>query len=182
MKKCIILLFSLLLLLSLIGCSSKNESVSQKNDSVSHYQGYGIETWKNGDKFSVKTDNSEWTVKILPKELTLEQEFGIEAWRSIMSIHLSYDMKADDRIKAIAGIKGCIEALAAQLKVGKMDFKDVYIGFGDIGKALKVFWEMSFVAADRFVGNRDGYYSNPEIYKLRMSLQSQVVAAMTKAY
>lgn len=149
-----------------------------------YFKGYGIkiETWQDGDKLTVKTDNWEFSVKILPEELSLEQEFAVRAWRDIMSIHLSYDMKKDDKIKAVDGIKGCIEALAAQIKVGKMDFKDVPIGFGDIGKALKVFWEMSFVAADRFVGNRDGYCSNPEIYKLRMSLQSQVVAAMTKAY
>jgi len=189
MKKCIVLLFLLLLLLSVVGCSAKNESVSQKNNSISHYQGYGIETQRNDDKLTVKTDSSEWSVKVLPKELSLEQEFALETWEYILNVPAPVSDPVSERKKYIeeknkakAIIESLVERLAAGIKTGQKDFKDVPIGFKDVEKALNILWETSFIAADRFGGNRDGYCSNPEIYKLRMSLQSQVVAMMTKTY
>jgi len=147
-----------------------------------YFKGYGIETWTNDDELTVKTDNGEFTVKILAEKFTREESFAFHCWNSILSVHLSHDMEINDKIKAVEEIQRFIEVLAVQIKTGKMDFKDVSVELEDIGKALNVFWKMFFVAADRFIGNEDGFCSDSEIYKLEMSLQSRVVAAMTRAY
>ena len=146
-----------------------------------HFKGYGIETWTNNDELTIKTDDCEFTVIILPKKFTKEESFAYHCWVGILSVHLTKDMGINDKIKAVEEIQGFIEILAKRIKTGKMA-KDVSINFKDIQKALKVFWSMSFVAADRIVGNEDGFCSDPEIYKLRMSLQSKVVGVITKTY
>jgi len=173
MKKIIVL--GIVFLILVIVCSVYAE---QKVN----FKGYGIETWTDNDKLTAKTDNGEFTVIILQKEFTREESFAFHCWDSILNIPLSSDMEINEKIKAVSAIHLFIEVLAAQIKTGEINCKDVSIGFKDIGKALNVFWKMSFVAADRLVGNNDGYCSDAEIYKLRMSLQSRVVSMMTKTY
>jgi len=161
------------LTLIIIGCSSAEKE---------HFEGYGVETWQDGDKLTIKTNKTEFTVKILPKEFSKEESFAYHCWVRILSVQLSSDMEINDKIKAVEEIQLFVEVLAAQIKTGEINCKDVSIGFEDMGKALKVFWEMSFVAADRIIGNEDGFCSDAEGYKLRMSLQSRVVSMMTKTY
>lgn len=181
MKKIVILGVIFLIVLSVIGCSTAGEK--------KHFKGLKIETWTDGDKFSFKTDDSEseWTTeKVLPKELSQEEKFAVRAWKDIMSIHMSSNMKRIDREKAMIEVKLRIEALAVQLKEGKANFKwtDIYVGPGskDIKKALAAFWQNCFIAADRFGGNGNGYCSTPEIEKLMTSLQVQLVEEVTRMY
>jgi len=147
-----------------------------------HFKGYGIETWTNNDKLTIKTNDCEFTVIILPKEFSKEESFAFHCWNSILNVYLVEDMEINDRIKAVEKIQLFIEVLAARIKTGKMDFKDIPIKFKDMEKALEVFWQMSFLAADRLMGNEDGFCSDVEIFKLKISLQSRVVAVITKTY
>ena len=181
MKKCVILVFLLLLLLSVVVCSSAEQK---------HFKGYGIETWTDGDKLTIKTDNCEFSVKILPKELSLEQEFALETWRDILSVHVSEENEHLEKIKAIKvkEIIRHIEILAARLKTGKMDFEfeDVSIEAKDIKKALVLLNQTSLIVADRFVGNWDDHCSVPELNKLinwpETSFQVGVVVEMIRSY
>ena len=147
-----------------------------------HFKGYGIETWTDNDKLTVKTDDSEFSVKILPKKFTREESFAYHCWVGVLSVQLSSNMEINEKILKVEEIQHFVEILAKRIKKGKMDFEDVSIEMNDMRKALKVFWSLVFVAADRLVGNNDGYCSDAEIYKLRMSLQSRVVSMMTKTY
>ena len=153
---------------------------------VSHFKGLGIETWKNGDKFTVKTDNTEWTVKILPTELTLEQEFALEIWRDILNVRVSEKDEHLERIKAKEHIQLLVEVLAARIKTGQKNFKDVLVTNKDIKKALSLLNETSPIVADRFCGNWDNYCSVPEINKLKnwpeTSFQVGVITEMTRTY
>lgn len=175
MKKCVILVFLLLLLLLVVVCSSAEQK---------HFKGYGVETWIDGDILTIKTDSGEFSVIILPKKFTREESFAFHCWQSVLCVHLSHDMEINDKIKAVEEIQYFIEILAARIKTGKMEIKleDVLIDTQDIREALKMFWQMSFLAADRLVGNEDGFCSDAEIDKLKMSLQSRVVAVITKTY
>jgi len=172
-KKMIVLGVVIFLFLIVISCASTEKK---------HFKGYGIKTWTDNGKLTAKTNDSKFTVKILPKEFSKEESFAFHCWNNILSVQLSSDMEMNEKIKAVEEIQHFVEILAKRIKTGKMDFEDVSIGFEDIGKALDVFWKMSFVAADRLVGNNDGYCSDAETYKLRMSLQSRVVSMMTKTY
>ena len=153
---------------------------------VSHFKGLGIETWKNGDKFTVKTDNTEWTVKILPTELTLEQEFALEIWRDILNVRVSEKDEHLERIKAKEHIQLLVEVLAARIKTGQKNFKDVLVANKDIKKALSLLNEISPIVADRFCGNWDNYCSVPEINKLKnwpeTSFQVGIITEMTRTY
>ena len=157
-----------------------------KIKTVSHFKGYGIETWKNGDKFTVKTDNTEWTVKILPTELTLEQEFALEIWRDILNVRVSEKDEHLERIKAKEHIQLLVEVLAARIKTGQKNFKDVLVTNKDIKKALSLLNEISPIVADRFCGNWDNYCSVPEINKLKnwpeTSFQVGIITEMTRTY
>ena len=145
-----------------------------------HFKGYGIETWTDNDKLTVKTDDSEFSVKILPKKFTREESFAYHCWVGVLSVQLSSNMEINEKILKVEEIQHFVEILAKRIKKGKMDFEDVSIEMNDMRKALKVFWSMFFVAADRLVGNEDGFCSDAETHKLEMYLQSRVVTMMTK--
>ena len=109
-----------------------------KDKVVSYFKGYGIETSKKGDELTVKRDSSEWTVKILPKDLSLEQEFAVEIWKDILNVRVSEKDEHLEKIKAKEVIRLHIEVLAARIKTGKRDFKDVLVSNKDIKKALSL--------------------------------------------
>jgi len=172
-NKIIILGIAVFLILMVVGYTSAEQK---------YFKGYGVETWTDGDKLTIKTGDCEFTVIKLPKKFSKEESFAFHCWKSILNVYLVEDMEINDRIKAVEKIQLFLEILAARIKTGKMDFKDISIKFKDMEKALEVFWQMSFLAADRLVGNEDGFCSDAEIYKLKMSLQSRVVSVITKTY
>jgi len=155
MKKIIIL--AIIVVLMII-----NYSVGRK-----YFKEYGgIETWQWGNKLTVKTDSSEWTVKILPKKLNLEQEFALEMWREILNTRFpKKDGEHIERIKAEEYIQLLVEVLAARIKTGEQNFKDILVSNKDIKKALSLLNETSPIIADMFVGNWNGYCSVSELNK-----------------
>lgn len=162
------------LILMVVGCSFAEQK---------HFKGYGIETWTNGSELTIKAGNSKSSVIILPKKFSKEESFAFHCWNNILSVYLTEDMEINDKIKAVEEIQRFIKVLAIQVKTGEMEIKeDVSIEINDIKKALETFWKMSFVAADRIVGNWDEFCSDAEIHKLKISLQSRVVAVITKTY
>lgn len=170
MKRIIVLGIIIFLVLIIVGSAYAEQK---------HFKGYGgIETWTDNNKLTIKIGDCEFTVIILPKKFTREESFAFHCWVGILGVHLAEDMEVKDKIKAVEEIQYFVEILAARIKTGKMDSKDVSINPKDVQKALKVFWGMFFVAADRIVGNDDGFCSDAETYKLEMSLQSRVVAMM----
>jgi hypothetical protein len=158
MKRYITLLFLLLLSLSIIGCSSK----------------------------TVKTDNSDWSVKILPKELSLEQRFVLESWRDILNVRVSEEDEYLEKIKAKEHIQLLVEVLAARVKTGRQSFKNVSVSSKDIKKALSLLNETSPIVADMFVGNWNGYCSVAELNKFinypETSFQVGIVRKMIITY
>ena len=59
MKKIIVLVMIVFLVLIIVSFTYAEQK---------HFKGYGVETWTDGDKLTVKTDNGEFTAKILPKK------------------------------------------------------------------------------------------------------------------
>ena len=108
------------------------------------------------------SNNAEWTVNLLPENLNLNQEFALEVWKDILSIHFP-ENNSTERIKAKDCIQLLVEVLAARMKTGEQNFKDIIVTNKDIKKALSLLNQTSPIVADRFVGNWDGHCSVPEL-------------------
>jgi hypothetical protein len=176
-KKKVIILGVIVFLVSMV----VGYSVGRK-----YFKGYGIETRQRGNKLTVKTDNTEWTVKILPKKLSLEQKFALESWRDILNVRVSEGDEYLEKIKAKEYIQLRVEVLAARIKTGQKDFKDVLVSNKDIKKSLSLLNETSPIIADMFVGNWNGYCSVSELNKFinypKTASQVGVVRKMIISY
>ena len=134
----------------------------------------------------MKTANTEWTGKILPKNLDSNQKFALRTWRDVLNVCVSKQDEYIEKIKAKEQIQLYIEVLAARIKTGKENFKDVLVSNKDIKKALSLLNETSPIAADMFVGNWDGYCSISELNEFinypETSFQIGVITEMTRTY
>ena len=83
------------------------------------------------------SNNAEWTVNLLPENLNLNQEFALEVWKDILSIHFPENNNTE-RIKAKDCIQLLVEVLAARIKTGEQNFKDIIVTNKDIKKALSL--------------------------------------------
>jgi hypothetical protein len=61
MEKKMIVLGVAFLILIVVTCSFAEQK---------HFKGYGIETWRDNDEFIIKTNKTEFAVKILPKKFS----------------------------------------------------------------------------------------------------------------
>ena len=165
------------LTLIIIGCSSAEKE---------HFEGYGVETWQDGDKLTIKTDNSKFCVEVLPKELSTEEEAALRTWTDILSVRISEKDEHLEKIKAEAIIKLMIENFAACLKTGEWDNENILIGGKEIKKAVMLLNQSSPIVADKFAGNWDGHCSISELNKFinypETSFQVRIVRKMIITY
>ena len=163
-SKNILLLLLIIILLGIAMLVFSDYMKNSKMETISNFKGY----------------------EVLPKKLNLNQEFALRTWRDILNVRVSEKDERLEKIKAKEIIRLYIEVLAARIKIGKKDFKDVLVSNKDIKKALSLLNETSPIIADRFVGNWDDYCSVPEINKLinypETSFQISVITEMTRTY
>jgi len=131
-------------------------------------------------------NNDDWTLKPLPKKLNLNQEFALRAWRDILNVRVSEKDERLEKIKAENKIHLLVELLAARIKTGKENFKDVLVSNKDIKKALSLLNETSPVAIDMFVGDWDGDCSVSELNEFinyeKTHFQVGIIREMTITY
>ena len=91
-----------------------------------------------------------------------------------------------ERITAQETIPLMIENLAAQIKAGKLDCGNIFIGGKDLKKAVMLLNRTSPIIADKFVGDWDGRCSASELNKFinypETSFQVGIVRKMIITY
>ena len=127
-----------------------------------YFKGYGIETWTNGDTLTVKSGDTQFSVKILPKELSLEEKLAVDAWKCIL--HIKTEGRKENDIEN--DILFQVEVLATCLKSGKTDYEHISLDEKDLTKAMLLLNETSLIVADRWCGNWDDFCSIGELNKL----------------
>ena len=144
-----------------------------------YFNGYGIETWTKGDTLTMKSGDTQFSVKILPKELSSEQDFALEAWIDILNV----DVDVEDKDEARKEVLLYVGILAARLKTGEVNYQYASIRVKDLKKALLLLNQTAPIIADRVSGNWDDYCSIPELNKLinypETSFQVKIVKEMT---
>ncbi len=144
-----------------------------------YFKGYGIETWTKGDTLTIKTGDTQFSVQVLPKELSSEQDLALNAWRDILNVRIEKKDEDDVREEILLHV----EVLAAYLKLGRTDYKHVCLDEKDLKKALLLLNQIAPIVADRFCGNWDDYCSIAELNKLinypETSFQVGIVKEMT---
>ena len=162
-SKDVLLTLLIIILLVIAMCMFYDYIKNSKMETISNLKEYRVET-RNGNKITVKTNNAEWAGKVLPKKLNLEQEFAMKTWRDILNVSVSERDERLEKTKAEDKIYLLVKFLAAMVKTGKENPKDVIPTNKDIKRALSLLLnETSPIAADMFVGNWDGYCSVPEL-------------------
>jgi len=154
MKKRILVLgiIFIVLLVVITHCSAEKD----------YFKGYGIETWTDGDTLTVKSGDTQFSVKILPKELSLEENLAVDAWKCIL--HIKTEGRKENDIEK--DILFQVEVLATCLKSGKTDYEHISLDEKDLTKAMLLLNETSLIVADRWCGNWDDFCSIGELNKL----------------